>query len=628
MLSIVITRLRIYAGICAENVQIMPVRVPIAPFEGEGLTDILWSEINKITSIYDASIGRDRASDPPIPLSLSFSLEFVLNHKIARKELVAKIEEKSFIRLLHNGVTALDFAHSNRDSKLLNNFIVVEAIDDYVHLFFHLERENQKSLRYKTLPELGWKPGILNSVEWIESETIKEGVSLTATNLEELDNQIRRYKSQSEFHITFIKDEKENQLNIPISSRFVSLKLAPSIESFKEILDPLRLAASKIESVFLLGNYLDNNFIIQYLTEELDLAPPTLHLADTDEEQVLKKIIRGGYNFIIDQVNTKKDTKDLALLQEEVIKEIRRLCLDPAKKEEYIQRYAQIGQNIGLPSETIEWLIESNIQKLENEKEAQLAAEELIEAEEEIVSLESIEEDETFEVEKEEDEIAGSEIEEAPESEEDLRSELITSEWIQALNSQFDIEKIINQDEFLHFVGRFKNGGNRGVYRIAPAEDVISNKETLFGKLTKLHHYESEYFDQVSSIKTIEMGHFYSRPFYEGMSLSSYLRFKRTNDVRLFSKIDGELLKVISCIWEEIEKLPEPQNITSTDDFIIIRKLNWNLSFDVAVKYVGFNLESSSEEEMNKQVDRMLTNLFYPGLYEEIKSKFSVKVND
>lgn len=373
-----------------------------------------------------------------------------------------------------------------------------------------------------------------------------------------------------------------------------------------------------------------------------------------------------------------KDERDLFL------QEIKDVCTDPARKEEYENQFVSRGEALGIPDLVIKWNITEALSRVELVQEGEQiglavseakaeadsrieerveeqapkpeeTAEEEVEVGEPVVAEEVIEEQAELEKEIEEPEAeaipepVAEEVTAAKEEEIIKEAEPVLEPVIQAapvtagvaeavtavpstkpsrkrqqvaLEDIFSFKGDLPDEEFVSRKATFHQDNDVKVIRMLPSEKVSNEAEVA--KFRKVHQKELAYYGDLSEISESKDGMYFYRKYIERQTLRDYAGRNGLSNKKSIEDLSSTDLKFILTLLKEVQELPVTHGDLTAENILIVNKRKWNLSKDLEVKFVGFHSRDVSEEETINQAHMALGSVIGEDVYKEFKEKFQL----
>ncbi|MEL6849557.1 MAG: hypothetical protein AAFP92_13640 [Bacteroidota bacterium] len=345
-------------------------------------------------------------TDQGIPTALAFPVD--VTDETKKEEAIAVLKEKGNLGLefVHADNLAISFLTGVKGVADKSNSVLIESVDDYTHLCYHLYKKDAPVLDIKELGakalfqdesfefypfrDFGSSAGTANVLRELMNEFASVGLSVDVNGQSDLALQLsspnpdQRYAiSRHTDHITLeaeVRLEREKYEDVMTASR---VQLAPRLEIEK-------LADKAVEKVVLLGSFLQTPIVKKYLEEDLKLGKKLIALEGSREDEYVKVI--DGLSLRAQQVleaeQAKADEEERRRLEEErraeitkelevkgareqLMSDIKRLCIDPNKATSYEEQFISRGEELGIPDVVIRWNISEVLSKIELKKEGE-----------------------------------------------------------------------------------------------------------------------------------------------------------------------------------------------------------------------------------------------------------------
>lgn len=449
------------------------------------------------------------------------------------------------------------------------------------------------------------------------------------------------------------------------------------------------LHSAGVSKVWLMGPFFHHPKFISFLKDECRLDAELRIPEVGSVEEIFNLTLKGiaSRNTMILEAEQKKadalakkkeaEEKKAAIAAElkmkderdQFLQEIKDICKDPAKKEEYESTFVSRGESLGIPDLVIKWNITEALSRVELVQESEEIGMDLPEekvpanpkteakAEEKTetpapVSKTASEEKKPEpkpepvaevkpEPREESKEPEPSTVE--PEPQPVLEPVMATSGAPAAVaeavkpqvktkpsrkRDQVSLEDIftwkgdLEDAEFVSKKATFHQDSDVKVVKILSA-DLTSNGEAI-GNFRRVYEKELAYYGELSEISESRDGMYFYRKYIERQTLRDYATKNGLANKKNIEDLSSTDLKFILTLLKEVQELPVSHGNLTAENILIINKRKWNLSKDLEVKFVGFHSQDVSEEETIAQAHAALGSVIGEEVYEEFKEKFQL----
>lgn len=447
------------------------------------------------------------------------------------------------------------------------------------------------------------------------------------------------------------------------------------------------LHSAGVSKVWLMGPFFHHPKFISFLKDECRLDAE-LRIPETGSvEEIFNLTLKGiaSRNTKVLEAEQKKadalakkkeaEEKKAAIAAElkmkderdQFLQEIKDICKDPAKKEEYESNFVSRGEALGIPDLVIKWNITEAISRVELVQESEEIGMDLPEQPEDDSPSEKPQPEEKAEkpapvkkaapiVEKPEPKPEPvAEVKPEPKAEVKkpeppkvevepiLEPVLVTAGAPAAVaeavkpqvkakpsrkRDQVSLEDIftwkgeLEDAEFVSKKATFHQDSDVKVVKILSA-DLTSDGESI-GNFRRVYEKELAYFGEMSEISESRDGMYFYRKYIERQTLRDFAVKNGLANKKNIEDLSSTDLKFILTLLKEVQELPVSHGNLTAENILIINKRKWNLSKDLEVKFVGFHSQDVSEEETIAQAHAALGSVIGEEVYEEFKEKFQL----
>lgn len=441
------------------------------------------------------------------------------------------------------------------------------------------------------------------------------------------------------------------------------------------------LHAAGVSKVWLMGPFFHHPKFISFLKDECRLDAELRIPEPGSVEEIFNLTLKGiaSRNTMILEAEQKKadalakkkeaEEKKAAIAAElkmkderdQFLQEIKDICKDPAKKEEYETTFVSRGESLGIPDLVIKWNITEALSRVELVQESEEIGMDLPEESEapdtnkEEKAPEPAPVAEASPAEKKPEPEPVAEVKPEPkkevqkpepkktETEPVLEPVMATSGAPAAVaeavkpqvktkpsrkRDQVSLEDIftwkgeLEDAEFVSKKATFHQDSDVKVVKILSA-DLTSNGESI-GNFRRVYEKELAYYGELSEISESRDGMYFYRKYIERQTLRDYATKNGLANKKNIEDLSSTDLKFILTLLKEVQELPVSHGNLTAENILIINKRKWNLSKDLEVKFVGFHSQDVSDEETIAQAHAALGSVIGEEVYEEFKEKFQL----
>jgi len=626
MLCLIFTKKKFIAGTVAKKAELLNNSDSKHLYLGSReAMNMLRSQLPQIIDAYYDSLKRSKIKAPDIiPVAAGVVKEsFIEEGKEVWWKNIREVLKESDVELNLFHIDTLEEAFMNGlndvggGNPITAPYVVVNALDDYITLSFNkLNGKLSKlgSQEVMAFKELSFDQGYQHILNELISDFNNAGLILNESDKTNLYRQIESFSSSVPFTVV------KNGAKVKISA-----EVKMSSDEFNELLTKNRtqlssfLSKEKVESlgisqILLLGALADNRVMKDYLQQELLLGEKVIPTEAIVKENPFFVIIRGLQTKGIEAI--RKIEEDLRKKREEeeirrrkaleaqaakdtLMNEIRQVCIDPNKKEEYMNVYVEKGKQLGLPREVIAWNIQEALKIASlNPKPASKDAP-LFDTS--IATIPS------------------------PTQKGIVKSRYMGSQredTLRSIGELYQIKGVLPDNEFQTKKAFALREKEMKVLRVISTEDA--QKPGVYERFMKLYNKELKYYGELSDITTARDGKFYSRAFYERNTLKDYIKKIGLYNKRRFEDLTSSDLKFVFQVLKEVNDLQVSHREINEDNIIIVPKKKWGFTRELDLKLVGFTSKDATPEEMESQVHNMWGRLIGQKVYNEFRQKVNI----
>ena len=403
MLGLIFTKKRLVVGI-----QRSPESPKVVKFdgqwsinyEGKDIPTVLSRSWDTLVEAYNSIHG----DSSHLPMAVSFPAGFKDELKDEVKESLRTLAGDKFF-LYHEDLIphAFILGLHTRGQLEGKKFLALEAMDDYTNLWYVdvvkggmqvMGKENLSNfdnVRVEGIKEVGPSAGRGSQLSELIREFREAGLNLNLDAQTDLAHQLINPPSDFTFNINQSTASTTLKGKVKLSEeKFKELEVAKK-EKLADFLSRERIDKDQIEHIYLIGPFFQNDILISYLEQELNLADKLLYLKPYDPKVEYETIIQGLHNGAVltleaeerRQEAEEKERQEVAKKEklkaeleakdarELLFADIRKECVDPSRQEEYETMFIPKGEQLGIPDVVIKWNISEILSKISLEKEAE-----------------------------------------------------------------------------------------------------------------------------------------------------------------------------------------------------------------------------------------------------------------
>ncbi len=496
-------------------------------------------------------------------------------------------------------------------------YVVVNALDDYIILSFNqLNGKFSKlgSQEVMAFKELSFDQGYQHILNELISDFNNAGLILNESDKANLYHQIESFSSSVPFTVFKNGAKVTISAEVKMSSNEFNELLTKNRTQLSPFLNKEKVESLGISQILLLGALADNHVMKDYLQRELSLGEKVVPTETIIKENPFFVIIRGLQSKGIESI--RKIEEELRKKREEeerrrrkalqaqtakdtLMNEIRQICIDPNKQEEYLDVYVEKGKQLGLPKEVITWNIQEALKIASLNPQPALKDTPFFDT-----SIATIPSSAQKGIVK--SRYTGSQQEDT----------------LRLIGDLYQIKGVLPDNEFQTKKAYSIREKEMKVLRVISTEDA--QKPEVHERFMKLYNKELKYYGELSDISTARDGKFYSRAFYERNTLKDYTKKIGLYNKRRFEDLTSSDLKFMFQVLKEVNDLQVSHSDMNEDNIIIIPQKKWGFTRELDLKFVGFSSKDATPEEMENQVHNMWGRLIGQKVYSEFRQKFNI----
>lgn len=632
------------------------------------MVDSLKAHLPEIKQAY-ASYARKNGMQPElsIPVALAFpdDIQSEKNQKREVENVVKLIgaEKKSF-QLLHKDWLGSSFLHSiTRDPKIRQQpCIVLNALDKHLELFYLNTNGKFNGSTYVALKDIGIEMGQRNLLKELTSEFRKAGIQLDTKDLETLEKLSQNPPSNYIFELKKSSGPVRIKAEMVLTPRRYEEIVSVNRTNLASRLSQAKLDAQGINKVVLMGKFLDNSVLKDYLNKELQIGSKLLALDTKASEADYKAIVAGlaartqeavaaERKRIEEEARKRKEEEERKRKEEE---ERRR------REEEEKRRKAKLEAERKRKEEEERKRKEEERRRKEEEERRRKAEEERRRIEQEKRAKEQrdafirtvqanctdpskqneyieryAKEGTKFNIPKE---VISWTIQETlnnlklhgpqviqpivPVAASHPASVPPVDQNLMRLYDLFDVEAVLIDSEFSTKKVTQIDSGAKKIIRIIDHASMANPQQ--LENFKKLYKKELKYYKALSEIHTVQEGMYYSRDFVESTSLKDYIRKIGLDKKTRVEQLKSADLKLLLQVFREINTLEVSHASLDEDNIQILSNRKWTLQRDIEIKFSGFTSQDATQEQMEKQLHQLFGKLLEEKVYADFREKFNI----
>lgn len=688
MVCIIFTRTKLLAGAKLKSTELLSIDGKHSVSYGNrSMAETLSSSLKSILSAYEAYLKKNQIQLPKaIPTAIAFPPELSLDptgktKKEAALQVLAKSSPNKF-EIVHTDELGLSFLQGIKADKktIAGPCLILDALDDHVNLYYQkggndLINGNGKVVDFVPVKDLGARWGDENLVKELVDEFKNAGLLVNEKDKTELATQVKKNLKDHKYTLQRTSGTVRIQAEVSIPDNRYKDVVSANRVKLKERLNTATLDSKGIQKVVLMGEYLNNEVIRNYLNTDLRLASRILTTKHNGQFSEYRAIIEGlmdRTNIAIEaraEVERKRREEDDRRKKEEELKrkeaerkrreeeerrkkeeeerrkkeeekrrieaertaqiarnkmldEIRITCKTTEKIKEYEMRFVPKGIKLGMPREVILWNINEAIKSSTLIPEAQPLA--LSTPTPPIPTPKP-----TPSPAPKSEPVVSAALEKKKEIEKPKvtpkpveKEEVLKKEKLMSLNELFEVKGVLLDVEFA--TKKVLSIGDKitKVIKLLPTEEIkVAEK---FDAFQKLYQKELKYYGELSEIETAAEGKYYAREYIERNTLKDYLKRSGISKKDSFSELTSNDLKFILQVFKEVENLDVSHADLNENNILVIAKRRWNLQKEVEIKFVGFTSKDCPKAEMTQQLHAIWTKLLGENIYKEFREKLDI----
>ena len=627
MLTLIFTPSNLVVGAHAKKPDILPVLGQnMFTFETHQYVDEFGNLLPSVISAYQEYQRKNKLQfSEIIPVALGVSEEILVQEDGEKlvKDMEALFENygQASAQLVYYETLGNAYLHGTQKVNSTESpNVIVNSLGDYVTLSFN--NLNGELSQFGLDPvmefkELSFEKGFQRILDELIAEFNRAGLILNEKDKSNILQQIHSHGDSRQFTISKESNKVKIQASVELDSPTYNELLTKDRTKLAPYLSSDNLDHLGVEHVVLMGKYLNNDIMKSFFVDELSLGDKIIIEDSSQNGQYYLTMIQGLFAQGIEEVRKKEE--ELRILREEaerkrqellrveakkieLMNEIRMYCSDPDKKDEYIDRYLERGQALGLPEEVVSWNIEEALKLASISKESMntelkpLFNAPVVSKTVAVQQRSIIPEHENGEVE-------------------------IPREHLR-INQIFQIRGVLPDTEFLTKKIFDTDDKKLKVLRLIPQDQIVD--EEAMNRYLKLYKKELKYYGELSDIQDSKDGKYYTRKYIERTTIRDYAKKIGLYNKRKFEELASSDLRFIFQVLKELYDLQVSHSDINEENILVVPKKRWGRVRDIDIKLVGFTSQDVSSEEMNIRIHEMWGRLIGVGIYSEFREKFNL----
>lgn len=503
------------------------------------------------------------------------------------------------------------------------------------------------------LPEFSFQNGLEKLYISLQKQFELNGVTLDENLKTQLWTQLEVYdKSQNEF--IFKKNQKDFELNFKyfLSSNKYFNTLCHNRGLLRNTLNNNELSRFNVQKIFFCGDLYDNEIFRDFCINVLGIEKKTIRIFSNIK--IFTYICTGINKTALSEQQTLADK--YLLSRKSLVERIRNECTEKQKYRKYAQKYVSLGLTIGLSETYIVGMIRSCL--FGAQSLTQLghivatksifdtpASHELIEsftATPSVVYSTSaallapqmgvvpVQHENAFA----QNNVVLEQIEDKLDTSIEVFTENTNSLEHFAKNCKLELNDLLRSNlgwffrveqyyalhSCLSFKGKTKENNETRMFYFLPLEasraqivcfEILRDRNLLY------------YGKVVSDIEASAIGSYYSRPYFDGVGLGTYIKNIELDKKIFFNELTSNELELLLEVWKEINRLPFATKISDANQLLINTK--WKLPFNkkISVTLTHLDVQDIETNEMYDDVHQIFQQLLSKSLYEFFKANFN-----
>ena len=453
-------------------------------------------------------------------------------------------------------------------------------------------------------------------------------------------------------------------------------------ERLNEHLNARRVKQNKIVHVALLGEYLHQDAILNYLKQDLKLGDALILGGKENEDHtyyqmVLGLMVRSGKVRELHRLKAEEEAHRAKIEaeikakegRESLLERLEKTCIDPAKKEEYEAEFVPRGEELGIPGVVIKWNISEALNRISLAQEASKAGlqpepeqqpkaptpkkksqngSEAVKKKKTPPPVEKtpppkpepVAEPEPQPVAKTEPVLSGVEAQPVgggsapmtavaePKVESNLPVKAGSQKRQPSLSALFILGETIDGEEFPSRKATFKGDSVVKLIRLLPQDqrgmgDHQSNFEKLYQK--ELAYYGD--MGEISELSEAKEGLYYFRDFVERATLADFVSKSGLDKKSKVEDLGSEDLKFILQVFKSVQELEQSHSQLNEQNILVLNKRRGLLrrgGGQADIRFVGFTSEDATPAKMVEDTHAAFSRILGEQFYASFRKQFQL----
>ncbi len=379
MLSIVFTTHKLLAGVHDQSAKILPIQTHnYIPFQEVPFADVLTQHLPEIQAAYQKWHKGPVESPIPTTLALPVGIQEETAQQLGR--LIGELENPG-LRLLYQDNLAS--AYTRGLQLPAENILVLECLEEYLNLCYSHPTEPRFS--HTSFPEIGPRTGNERVLAELSHRFGELGLNIDEESRNDLLRQLKVPMKEYVFTLSRAKGQTSFEAEALFKKEEFLRLMSEKREGLAHPLNREQLREKDIRQILFLGQYLQNDVLLNYFRQDLQLGDLLLETGRKGPWTEFETIITGLYQqgkLILEeeerirQEELERKRRESAMRakisaelgakqkRESLLTEIQEVCVDPDKVEEYESRYLAQGAELGIPEMIIKWNISEVLSKI------------------------------------------------------------------------------------------------------------------------------------------------------------------------------------------------------------------------------------------------------------------------
>jgi len=559
-----------------------------------------------------------------LPVFVVFPMQAYLNDQSDRQAVIQYLSTHEGIDYRGSEHVIASFMRGLATQKQIErkNICVLDALGDFVHIYYHLGRNKPPKADLRKLSGMGWLPGYHRMSEYALKELATQGFHGDRRAERQIMHQVVQLDAAGALEVQQNGEHVEVEGRVSIDQQTFDHLLLGNMKSLDGHLSEDYLHKFNIDYVYLIGDLFDredfNMYICQHQSFQRFFNKPKVH----SDSEVFETVQVGVARKVFKDISP---VLDIDTQRKRLMEEIDNSCVDESKRAEYIQAFVERGAVLGIPEAIIRWAVkkqlrpkpvvravtpQDNRQALQERLPRESKAE-VVPAPSTVVGQHSEDQGSLFKVRE-------SDVPNAI-SEKKVEKEVFNEA---ALLNTIHIDEIYSNKGLLFFKGRLKNSNKLLVFRLLKNSD--QSDEALVRRFNGLYGREFGYYSGVSPVVYALFGSYYYRFYIEGEPLHWHLRKRGMHEKRNLREFNSGDLKLIFKVWEVVNDLPFATKGLQEGNFIVSSPKKWSLNREPKVHIVGLDASDYTREKMNLDVHQMFERHLGKTVYHRLRDKLGL----